>query len=170
MSFDHHQRLGYWCQRISSALRCRLEERTQKLGLTCTAAIVLLALQRHGPATLVELAHWLEHAHPSVLRQIDVLEGAGFVRRVPHERDRRMKIVQLTDKGKKILPAIHRAMRAMQAEALAGFREAEINKFMEQFHRVAANLGLQEWPEDAPALAMRSRGKRSPAQRKQGKP
>lgn len=147
MSFEQHRPLGYWCGRISSALRIRLEERTRDLGLTCTAAIVLVALQKRGPTTLVELAHWLENAHPSVLRQIDVLEEAGFVKRVPHEHDRRMKIVQLTEKGKKILPAIHRAMRTLQAEALAGFGDREINQLMERFQRIATNLGLQEWPE-----------------------
>lgn len=165
MSFEHHQRLGYWCGRISSALRGRLEERTRELGLTCTAAVVLLALQRHGPATLVELAHLLEHAHPSVLRQIDVLEDSGFVTRVPHRHDRRMKIVQLTEKGKRILPSIHRAMRTLQAEALAGFSDRDTKQLMEQFRRIAANLGLHDWPEHPRHSAAHQGRRRSQAAR-----
>ena len=165
MNLEHDRHLGYWCGRIASVLRSRLEECTQKLGLTGTAAIVLVALQKHGPTTLVELAHRLEHAHPSVLRQIDVLEESGFVKRVPHEHDRRMKIVQLTEKGKRILPGIHRAMRVLQAEALAGFRDREINTLMNQFHRIAANLGLQDWPEHPRRSIVHRSRRRSPATR-----
>ena len=146
MPFEHHRRLGYWCGRISAALRNRLEERTQKLGLTCTTAIVLVALERHGPSTLVDLARRLQHAHPSVLRQIDALEDSGFVQRSPHEHDRRMKIVQLTSKGKRILPAIHRAMQDLQGEALSGLRKRDIDTLMRHFQRIAANLGLEDLP------------------------
>ncbi len=148
MSFKRHQSLGFWCTRISLAMRAKLDARIKRPELTRPAAIALVTLDQHGPTTLVDLAHALEHAHPSVLRQIDLLEETGFAERIPHEHDRRMKIVRLTAKGRKALPAIYRSMRSMQAESLAGFREIEIEKLMGQFQRIASNLGMQEFPLD----------------------
>jgi MarR family transcriptional regulator for hemolysin len=161
MPYDSHQSLGYWCARITAALRTKLDARTQELGLTCTAAIVLVALDRHGPATLVELAHWLEHAHPSVLRQIDTLEESGYVERIPHDHDRRMKLVRLTRKGHRVLPRIHQAMRGVQGEAMEGFADVEAQQLYGQFKRIASNLGLESWPEEARSSSGHSRGKQT---------
>lgn len=145
MTFKRHQSLGFWSTRISCAMRAKLEDRTQKLGLSSTAAIALVALDQYGPTTLVDLAKALENAHPSVLRQIDVLEDAGFVERLPHERDRRMKIVSHTAKGRRVIPEIYKSIRSVQAEALKGFEHDEIESLMKQFQRIGGNLGMREF-------------------------
>ena len=149
MILRHRQSLGFWSTRISCAMKARLDERTQALGLSCPAAIALVAIDQFGPTTLVDLAQALENAHPSVLRQIDVLEDSGFVERLPHEHDRRMKIVSLTAKGRKVIPAIHSSIRDVQAEALRGLKKNEIEELMKQFHKIGDNLGMREFPDAA---------------------
>lgn len=149
MPYESHRSLGHWCARITTVLRARLEARVHEDGLTCTSAIVLVALDKHGPTTLVELAHWLEHAHPTVLRQIDALEESGYVERIPHEHDRRMKLVHLTDKGGRVLPAIHRSMREIQSDAMSGFNVQESEQLFDQLGRIASNLGLVDCSERA---------------------
>lgn len=144
MPNETHRSLGHWCARIAAALRVRLDAGVQEHGLTSTSAIVLVALDKHGPTTLVELAHWLEHAHPSVLRQIDALEESGYVERNPHEHDRRMKLVHLTEKGERILPAIHRAMKEIQGAAMAGLEAEESEQLFGLLGRIASNLGLDD--------------------------
>jgi DNA-binding MarR family transcriptional regulator len=138
--------VGYWCGRILAATRLEIETGVSQLGLTGTGAVLLSLLRDKGSSRLVELARLLEHAHPSVLRQLDVLEKAGYVERTPHASDRRVKVVRLTRKGRRAVPRVRAILRQSHERAVAGFTGPEVERILGELRRMAVNLGCDVHP------------------------
>lgn len=71
-------------------------------GMTFPRANVLLGLTtRTDPAGMSEIGEYLGMSPRSMTVLIDGLEKEGLVRRVPHERDRRITCLEITDTGRK---------------------------------------------------------------------
>ncbi|ORA59454.1 MarR family winged helix-turn-helix transcriptional regulator [Mycobacteroides franklinii] len=72
-------------------------------GMTVPRAAVLVGLStRTEPAGMSELGEYLGMSPRNMTVLIDGLEKENLVRRVPHERDRRITCVEITDAGKEI--------------------------------------------------------------------
>ncbi|WP_078282514.1 MarR family winged helix-turn-helix transcriptional regulator [Mycobacteroides franklinii] len=72
-------------------------------GMTVPRATVLVGLStRTEPAGMSELGEYLGMSPRNMTVLIDGLEKENLVRRVPHERDRRITCVEITDAGKEI--------------------------------------------------------------------
>jgi len=69
------------------------------LGLSFARVRALRRLAAH-PLTLRELAERLAADPPYVTLIVDDLEERGLVQRMPHPKDRRAKLVQLTPSGR----------------------------------------------------------------------
>ncbi len=145
--WSKEEALGYWCGRIFVATRLEVEAGVAAMGLTGTGAILLSILKDKGSSTLVELARMLKHAHPSVLRQLDVLETTGYVERTPHSRDRRIKVVRLTRKGKRAVPRVRAVLRRSHERAVRDLSPAATKRLLSELRRVALNLGCDVDPE-----------------------
>jgi DNA-binding MarR family transcriptional regulator len=72
---------------------------SQALGLSWTRVLALRRLATQ-PQTLRALADGLAADPPYVTLMVDDLEKRGLVRRMPHPKDRRAKLVQLTTTGR----------------------------------------------------------------------
>lgn len=68
-----------------------------------------------SPATMGELADFALADKASTTRTVASLEAAGLVKRVAHEGDRRITIIELTSKGK-TMAAKAQEMRASMSE------------------------------------------------------
>ena len=139
MSFDPQKVLGYWCNKAAQAFRSQLDKEANKLGLKWTEALVLLMIYGK-PSSLVEIAKYLEHAHPSVLRQIDSLEEAGYVERSVHPEDRRVKIVSLTEKGQLAANEVLLIAQQIHARATNGFDEERVETAITILRDIIVNL------------------------------
>ena len=140
--------LEHWMHRLMLGFRCQVEKRTKELGLNAMDAIPLLILSKEGSSYLVKLSKFIGHTHTSVLRHIDSLESSGYVVRKAHPSDRRMKIVELTDTGKAIIPKIKRIFNEVNDIALSGFSETEREKLMDSLQRIHSNLVITEAGEN----------------------
>ena len=69
-------------------------------GLSLARAKVLMQLGQRGPMNQATLAGLLGHAPRSVTDTVDALERDGLVERTDDDRDRRARIVALTDAGR----------------------------------------------------------------------
>ncbi len=136
--------IGYWVHRVGMALRTHLDAGTREDGMAAAAALILDILDQLGPSSLSDISRTLGHAHPSVLRQIDNLEDAGYVERVPHPDDRRMKLVCLTGKGKQQVPIIKRHITGTHEAATRGFDESSVDELLTILRRIAVNLECDE--------------------------
>lgn len=71
-----------------------------ELGVTHGAIRALRPLATAGPMTMSKLASQLRCDGSYVTGLIDILERAGLAERQPDVRDRRVKLVALTDRGR----------------------------------------------------------------------
>lgn len=69
------------------------------LDLRFTQFLILKRLSVLGPMTATELARSVELDGGAMTRQLDQLEGKGYLRRCRHEQDRRALRIELTDTG-----------------------------------------------------------------------
>jgi DNA-binding MarR family transcriptional regulator len=69
------------------------------LDLRYIQFLILKRLAVLGPMTATELARAVELDGGAMTRQLDQLEGKGYLRRCPHEQDRRALRIELTDAG-----------------------------------------------------------------------
>lgn len=86
--------------RLNRRLRSEREE-----GRTLNQLSALGTLERHGPLPVGELAAHERVRPPSMTRTVGALEQAGLVAREPHEIDRRVIVVRITDEGRAMTAA-----------------------------------------------------------------
>lgn len=73
-------------------------------GLTVPRATMLLGLATKAErVSMGELAEFLEMSPRNVTVLVDGLEKENLVRRVPHERDRRATLIEITEEGKRVV-------------------------------------------------------------------
>jgi DNA-binding MarR family transcriptional regulator len=85
---------------------------------------VLGRLDRHGPATISDLAAAERMRPQSMAQTVHDLESAGLVSRRPDPDDGRRAFVELTDQGAELL----RATRARRESWLADALESELDE------------------------------------------
>ncbi|MEO8267642.1 MAG: MarR family transcriptional regulator [Ilumatobacteraceae bacterium] len=90
---------------------------------------VLLAT-RDRATTSTELATVLSVSKQAASKLIDAMEEAGFVSRSPGVRDARERIVELADRGHRLLTAVEQIYRDLEAEwvTVIGNRGVELTR------------------------------------------
>ncbi len=141
MILEKEENIGYWCKHVMIGFKQELDERTRHLKLAAPVSMLIIVLYKHGSSSLVELARFLEHAHPSVLRHLDELEKSGYAIRIPHPQDRRKKIIQLTDKGHTVAPELIRILQEIHTQATSGISRTDIETILKGLKQMTVNLG-----------------------------
>lgn len=136
----HLSAIGYWCHRASQAFRYRIESQVREIGLTSPEALVLGTIHRLGPSSLMEIARDLGQTHPSILRQIDLLEENGLIERKSHDQDRRVKVVHLTDKGRERMKQLKDIIIALNKQATQGISDEQRETTINQLKQYSRNL------------------------------
>ena len=98
--------------------------------LTTTQALALLTLADEGALRLGALADRIATTDATASRTVDVLERAGFVRRVRDPHDGRGVSVEVTREGRSEARRRRRRMAAMVRELLRGMRPADQRRFV----------------------------------------
>lgn len=104
------------------------------LELRFTQFLILKRLAVLGPMTATELARSVELDGGAMTRQLDQLESRGYLRRCPHEQDRRALRIeltaegdalwqQLTDCNERVLKAAQRSLNATERKHLHDYLE-----------------------------------------------
>jgi MarR family transcriptional regulator, organic hydroperoxide resistance regulator len=99
--------------------------------LTTTQALALLTVADEGPLRLGALADRIATTDATASRTVDVLERAGFVRRVPDPTDGRGISVEPTAEGQAEAARRRRRMAAMVGELLKGLGPDEQRRFVD---------------------------------------
>ena len=84
----------------------RLNARLNRERITFSQYSVLLALDRKGPMQMNKLGEHMLVAPANVTGLVDRMEKKGFVRRRRDERDRRLYVIEATEKGSQIFKSI----------------------------------------------------------------
>jgi DNA-binding MarR family transcriptional regulator len=102
---------------------------------------ILLALWAEDGQPPGELARRLGLATPTVTRATTRMEAAGLLRRQPHERDRRLVRLFLTDRGRALEKEIGREIDELSERALASLDESERATLVRLLDSISRNLG-----------------------------
>jgi DNA-binding MarR family transcriptional regulator len=100
--------------RAQQILMTRLNELVAPYDLTFPRyeALMLLYLSRRGSLPLGKMGARLQVHRTSVTNIVDQLERSGYVRRVPHDADRRTVLASITDSGRAVAEQATRALNA----------------------------------------------------------
>ena len=90
--------------RVQQILLARLNDELKRFDLTFPRyeALMLLYYSRRGALPLGKMGDRLPAHRTSVTNTIDGLERSGYVRREPHERDRRTTLAAITEAGRSV--------------------------------------------------------------------
>lgn len=87
-------------------------------GLSPTLLSALATVECHGPLTLGALAEHEQVAAPTVTRVVERLVAEGLVSRGAAEGDRRVRIVEVTGRGRATLESVRRRKAAWLSRRL----------------------------------------------------
>lgn len=130
--------------RVQQILLARLNAilRDHRLTFPRYEALMLLSFTREGALPLGKLGERLQVHRTSVTNIVDKLEQDGFVRRVPHESDRRATLAEITDAGRRI--ALRATLDLNGAEfslgSLAGDEQEQLTDLLEAVRRGAGDF------------------------------
>nr|WP_077440782.1 MULTISPECIES: MarR family transcriptional regulator [unclassified Rhodanobacter] len=108
---------------------------SQGVDLSFTQYLILKKAQQLGAVSATELARAVELDGGAMTRQLDQLERKGYLRRSPHEQDRRALRIELTDAGvavwqntasvcsERVMTASQRSLSQLESEQLHNYLE-----------------------------------------------
>ena len=108
--------------------------------------VILWRNPEEGEAAI--LADKLHVSRQTMTGILDKLETGGYALRVPHETDRRRKVIRLTDKGREIVRSFVGSMFRREAALFERHPEVNVDTTLDELDRM---LSLEEaWMNEYP--------------------
>ena len=147
MAMDLDRSFGFLVHDVARLFGRRFNQRALLfLGLTRAQCKVLGYLARNEGINQAGLADLLEIKPMTLVRQIDRMEGDGWIERRPQPGDRRARRLVLTDKARPILARILDLSNEVRAESFAGLSKDDGKQLIELLRRVHGNLSDRVLP------------------------
>ena len=119
----------------------RIAELLQPFDLTPASALVLSMLadsELSLPPN--EIADRLIITRATVTGLIDSLQRRAYVERCPHPSDRRMTLVEITEKGREVANAFRPIVHQQEKEWLGALNKREQQQLIDSLHRLQTAL------------------------------
>ncbi|MBB3226698.1 DNA-binding MarR family transcriptional regulator [Luteibacter sp. Sphag1AF] len=139
---DDQERLGALVGQVRTEIVRRLETElaAQGVGLRFTQFLVLKKLATCGPKSATELARAIDLDGGAMTRQLDQLETKGYLRRTPHEQDRRALRIELTEAGEALWKHMYDSNAATLERAQRDLNQEERDRLHDYLERVLRAL------------------------------
>ena len=138
-SFRSADAVGALVGRARKALAREFDRELAGLGLNTAQALVIVLLAEGLAGTAADIGRELSHDPGAMTRIVDKLEDAGYVRRVPRERDRRASDLALTAAGRRLHGEVRRVQVALLNRMLRGFSRGEARTLERLLKRLIDN-------------------------------
>jgi DNA-binding MarR family transcriptional regulator len=112
-------------------------------GMTVSEWRVLASLAGSEPMSIGELARTSVMKQPTLTRVLDRMQARGHVRRVAHETDRRMTVIEITPAGSRQVANLIELAREHERRVLEPFgmaRSIELKKTLKKMIELHASL------------------------------
>ncbi|WP_432838673.1 MarR family winged helix-turn-helix transcriptional regulator [Dactylosporangium sp. CA-092794] len=116
-----------------------LDRRFAGFGLTTQQAALLIHASDQ-PVSPSHLTKVLGTDTAGMTRLVDRLEAKGLLYRRPHAEDRRAILIEITEAGRELVPALPPVFGQATGQLFAGFTSDEIIALDAMFLRMRANL------------------------------
>ena len=135
------RRFGFILRDVNQLYVQRFEQHAASLGLTLPQCRTLIRLAESEGVSQVKLAELTDLEPMTLVRILDRMEAEGWLERRNDPRDRRVRCLYLTSKGKPLLDVIRRLMDLTWADAFSGISKDKSELVTEVLDRVRNNLG-----------------------------
>jgi DNA-binding MarR family transcriptional regulator len=128
--------------RAEQVLMARLNELLRPWELTFPRyeALMLLFYSRNGSLPLGKMGERLQVHRTSITNIVDGLERLDYVRRSPHESDRRSSLASITDRGREVAAAATEVLNA-ERFGTAPLRRDDLTQVFEVLRRLRGGAG-----------------------------
>ena len=114
---------------IARRYRALLDEQLRPLGYGTARMEALSTIARaKEPSAQIAIAKRIGIEGPTLTRMLDTLEAEGLVVRRQDPNDRRTKLIELTDAGRKALDEIMEVANAFRASVLKSLSDDELDR------------------------------------------
>jgi DNA-binding MarR family transcriptional regulator len=127
--------LGLLMRRAHSRAADQLVAAVRPQGIELRHFAVMIELANQSPQSQKELGDRVGRDTAGMVRVIDDLESLGYAERRPHPTDRRVRAVQLTERGLAAFDEAHRAAAPIAEELVAHLGPGEADQLMELLTR-----------------------------------
>ncbi len=133
---------GFLLKKIEESLKKRADENLRELDLTVTQSHILRVLdcQEKGTCTLKDLERFFCVAQPTIAGTVSRLEKKGYVEALADESDRRVKVVRLTELGRKQNRLSREKVQETERQMLTGMTEEEQRELKRLLQTVYENI------------------------------
>ena len=133
--------IGYLIKNINDKLKVKADADLKHSNLTLAQSRVLTFLARQdGQATQKEIEIFLEVSHPTIVGIISRMEQNGHLICWVDKKDKRNKIVALTEQAKALSDEMEQRISATERRLLASLSEEEIEKLNQMLLTIYNNL------------------------------
>ena len=158
---DNNDKPGHLARRFQQIAVAIFHAEVEGAGydLTPVQYAALNTVEAHAGIDQATLAGLIAHDRMTITGVVDRLEQKGLVVRQANSRDRRVRVLQITEAGRRVLRGIEPAVEAAQRTMLRGLTKDEANEFLRLLRKaIAAGNELSRAPLRAAATnAVRKR-------------
>lgn len=141
--------IGMLIKQISFQLRTHADMDLRKCDLTWSQAHLLRHLAKEeGQMSQKQIEKKLEISHPTVVGLVQRLEAKGFVESFTDEKDRRIKMVRLTERAREHQHFMEERFREKEKIMTRGMSEEEVQELIRLLRKLHANLEIGKEDND----------------------
>ena len=133
--------VGYLLKKITDKLKTKVDAELKQHNLTLSQNHVLIFLdERGGESTQKEIENFLEVTHPTVVGLVSRMEQNGFLTSWIDPKDRRNKIVKMTEKASNLMKQIKTEAAIHEEEILSSLSEEQRKELKEMLSIIYQNI------------------------------
>ena len=117
-----------------------LTKKLEALDIDRHYSILILLEASEENCSQQYISNLLKIDKASMVRVIDYLVKKGYIRRGVNPKDRREHHICLTEKARRMLPKIHKAINSLNETATAGLTASQIKSFHAGLDQLTLNL------------------------------
>jgi DNA-binding MarR family transcriptional regulator len=157
VNFDQADALNEAIRAVGIRHRALAVAELAAFGIHPGHKLLLLELETEGPRTQAQLADASGYEPPTITLSVRQLEADGLVARRPSATDGRAVIVELTPKGRALIPRLKAAWIRVAEQTVAGLESTSVDQLGAVLADLAAGLAAADaTTEDVPRYVRRS--------------
>ncbi|MGV6875773.1 MarR family winged helix-turn-helix transcriptional regulator [Pseudochelatococcus sp. B33] len=135
-----YDRIAHLLKLTSKSAARALQTRLAREDINYGFWTFLRILWEQDDLTITELSQAAGVAKPAVVNAIQAMEARGFVTRVKRDGNAKAVYVRLTDEGRALQEKLVPYAQEVNAIAMRGYSDKEIEQFRQQLLRILKNL------------------------------
>lgn len=143
-----HSKFGFLSYEISHIIRQRFNKAAEPLGFTHAQWRALVHLSENQNCRQIDLAEILEIKPITLVKQIDLLEEAGLIRRNKDSEDRRAYRLELLPKAHAVMQQLWEIADAVEAQVLRALTADEQQTLTVLLERIKTDTNAKSSSEN----------------------